>query len=64
MEAGQGAAEDAGEGRVADMGRLGVTLVVALLLVLLGGALFLSLWNPPAPSRPVEKVLPNARFAR
>jgi hypothetical protein len=46
------------------MGRLGVTLVVALLLVLLGGALFLSLWNPPAPSRPVEKVLPNARFAR
>jgi hypothetical protein len=46
------------------MGKLGVTLVVALLLMLLGGALFLSLWNPPAPTRPIEKVLPNARFSK
>jgi hypothetical protein len=46
------------------MGKLGVTLVVAILIVLLGGALFLSLWNPPPPSRPIEKVLPNARFAK
>jgi len=46
------------------MGKLGVTLVVAMLLMLLGGVLFLSLWNPPAPSHPIEKVLPNARFAK
>ena len=46
------------------MGKLTVALVVVVLLAVLGGGLFLALWNPPAPSRPIEKVLPNARFAK
>ena len=46
------------------MGKLTVGLVVVVLLGLLGGGLYLALWNPPAPSKPVEKVLPDARFPK
>jgi len=46
------------------MGKLTVGLVVAVILAVLGGAVFLALWNPPAPSAPVEKVLPDARFPK
>jgi hypothetical protein len=46
------------------MGKLTVTLVVVILLAVLAGGVFLALWNPPVPSRPIEKVLPNARFAK
>jgi hypothetical protein len=46
------------------MGKLTVALVVVVVLALLGGGLFLAVWNPPAPSRPIEKVLPDARFPK
>ena len=46
------------------MGRLTGTLVVVILLAVLAGGLFLALWNPPPPLRPIEKVIPNARFAK
>jgi hypothetical protein len=46
------------------MGRLTLWLVIIVVLLLLGGAVFLALWNPPAPSTPVEKVLPNERFPK
>ena len=46
------------------MGKVTVALVFGILLLLLGGAAFLALWNPPAPSAPVEKVLPDARFPK
>jgi hypothetical protein len=46
------------------MGKLTIGLVVVIVLVALGGAAFLALWNPPAPSAPVEKVLPDARFPK
>jgi hypothetical protein len=46
------------------MGKLTIGVVVVVVLVVLGGAIFLALWNPPAPSAPVEKVLPNARFPK
>ena len=46
------------------MGRLTVWFVVVVVLAALGGAIFLALWNPPAPKAPVEKVVPNARFTK
>ena len=46
------------------MGKLTVALVVVVVLALLGGSLFLAVWNPPVPSRPIEKVLPDARFPK
>jgi hypothetical protein len=46
------------------MGRLTVWFVVVVVLVALGGAIFLALWNPPPPRAPVEKVVPNARFPK
>ncbi len=46
------------------MGKLTIALVVVVVLLALGGAGFLALWNPPAPSAPVEKVLPDARFPK
>jgi hypothetical protein len=46
------------------MGKLTIGLVVVVILAVLGGAVFLALWNPPAPSAPVEKVLPDARFPK
>jgi len=44
------------------MGKVTIAFVIALLLI--GGGVFLALWNPPAPSAPVEKVLPDARFPK
>jgi hypothetical protein len=46
------------------MGKVTVVLVIVIVLVLLGGAAFLALWNPPAPSAPVEKVIPDSRFPK
>ena len=46
------------------MGRLTLWLVIIVVLLVLGGAVFLALWNPPAPSTPVEKVLPSERFPK
>jgi hypothetical protein len=46
------------------MGKLTVWFVVVIVLIALGGAAFLALWNPPAPSVAVQKVLPDARFPK
>jgi hypothetical protein len=46
------------------MGKVTVALVIVIVLVLLGGAAFLAFWNPPVPTAPVEKVLPDARFPK
>jgi hypothetical protein len=46
------------------MGKLTIGFVVVIVLAALGGAAFLALWNPPAPSAAVEKVLPDARFPK
>jgi len=46
------------------MGKLTIAFIIAIVLVLLGGGIFLALWNPPVPSAPVEKVLPDARFPK
>jgi hypothetical protein len=46
------------------MGKLTVALVIIIALALLGGMAFLALWNPPPPSAPVEKVIPNERFPK
>ncbi|MGH7054265.1 MAG: hypothetical protein ACREFA_10665 [Stellaceae bacterium] len=40
----------------------GFVLLIALLL--LGGAAFLALWNPPPPLAPIVKVLPDARLPK
>ena len=39
-------------------------LVVVLLAVLVGAAIFLATWDIPPPVAPVEKVLPDERFPR
>ena len=43
-----------------------ISRVVLLLVVLLvvGGAVFLATWDIPAPVATVEKVVPNDRFPR
>jgi hypothetical protein len=47
------------------MGRwLTIILAGVVALVLVGGALYLAFGNFPAPTRPVEKILPNDRFQR
>jgi hypothetical protein len=46
------------------MGKITVALVIIVALLLAGGAAFLALWNPPAPSAPVEKVIPDSRFPK
>ncbi|MBV8091016.1 MAG: hypothetical protein JO139_15880 [Alphaproteobacteria bacterium] len=53
-----------GKFRVGMMGKLTIALVIVIALLLLGGGIFLALWNPPTPSAPVQKVLPDARFPR
>ena len=39
-------------------------LLVVVIAVVVGGAVFLATWDIPAPSQQVEKELPNDRFAR
>jgi hypothetical protein len=46
------------------MGKLTIGVVVIVVLAAIGGAAFLAVWNPPVPSAPVHKVVPNARFER
>jgi hypothetical protein len=44
------------------MMRLSSVLIILLLVGLAGGAVFLATWEIPAPSAPVEKVIPNDNF--
>jgi hypothetical protein len=46
------------------MGKVTIAFGLVIALLLIGGGIFLALWNPPAPSAPVEKVLPDARFPK
>ena len=46
------------------MGKITIAFVLVVALLLIGGVIFLTLWNPPAPSVPVEKVLPDALFPK
>lgn len=46
------------------MSRVISVLAVLLLLVIGGGMAFLASWDMPAPSKPVEKVIPDERFPR
>jgi hypothetical protein len=46
------------------MGKVTVGFVLLIILLVLGGGVFLAVWTPPAPSTPVERVIPSARFAR
>lgn len=39
-------------------------LVLLVLVGVGGGALFLATWDIPAPSAPVEIVVPDERFSR
>jgi hypothetical protein len=41
-----------------------ILLLVVLLVVIVGGLIFLSTWDIPAPSARIEKVIPNDRLAR
>lgn len=44
--------------------RVGLVLAIVLLLAVVGGFLYLAYGNFPVPSTPVEKVMPDARFAK
>ncbi|WP_172822783.1 hypothetical protein [Paramagnetospirillum marisnigri] len=44
--------------------RIAVLLLVLLLVIVGGGIVFLSSYDPAAPSVKIEKVVPDARFAR
>ena len=46
------------------MNRIIIVLVAIVGVLLLGGLLFVAIFDLPAPSKPVEKVIPNERFAR
>ncbi len=46
------------------MVRVGIVLAIVFGLAVLGGCLFLAFGDFSAPSRPVEKVLPDARFPK
>lgn len=46
------------------MGRVTLLVVMVFVLAVVGGGLFLAYGGFPAPSAPVEKVLPDARFPK
>ena len=46
------------------MARLGIVLAIIIVLAVIGGGLYLAYGNFPVPTKPVEKVLPDARFPK
>ncbi len=44
--------------------KVGFALLLVIVLALEGGCFYLAFGNFPAPSTPVEKVLPDARFPK
>ena len=46
------------------MAKLLLATVIVIVLLLVGVGVFLASWDIPAPSAPVEKVIPDARFAK
>ena len=46
------------------MVKVGIAIAIVIVLAILGGGLYLAFGNFPAPTTPVEKVLPDARFPK
>lgn len=46
------------------MFKLSRIILVLVVIVIAGGAVFLASWHIPAPTTKVEKVIPNDRFPR
>ena len=46
------------------MGKLLLIGLGLLVLIVIGGAGFLMIWDVPAPNQRVERVIPDARFPR
>lgn len=46
------------------MRSLSRVMVLTLVILVAGAAIFLSTWDIPAPVAKVEKVIPNDRFPR
>lgn len=46
------------------MGKLLLIFVALVVVIILGGGAFLMVWDIPAPTARVEKVIPDARFPR
>jgi hypothetical protein len=46
------------------MSRLFGALIILALIVVAGGSVFLATWEIPAPSKTVERVIPDDRFPR
>ncbi len=46
------------------MSKLAKFLIIVLLLILGGGAVFLATWDMPPPSQKIEKVLSNDKILR
>ena len=44
------------------MNRVLLIFVAVVAVIVIGGGGFLLLWNPPAPTARVEKVIPDAHF--
>ena len=46
------------------MPRISFYLILLMVAVVAGGAIFLATWRIPAPTQHVEQLLPNERFPR
>ncbi len=46
------------------MSRFLLIAVALVVVILVGGTVFLMIWDIPAPTAHVEKVIPDARFPR
>jgi hypothetical protein len=44
--------------------RISIIIAAIAVLVIAGGGVILASWQIPAPTKQLEKVIPNDRFAR
>jgi len=47
---------------VEPMKHVALALLVTILLAVVGGGIFVTLWDFPVPRQQVESTIPNARF--
>jgi len=46
------------------MGKVVLVVLAVVVLAVAGGLAWLAFWDIPAPSQPIERVIPDARFPK
>ncbi len=46
------------------MAKIALAVVAVVVVLIAGGVVVLAVWDIPVPNKPVERVIPDARFPK